>query len=199
MSWMELTACCESFFFIACSHCLEASKACKMSWMELTAVRIIFLLQPLFGSIQSMQNVLNGADTDVVNLATTEVQFITSGIGLMIYGLHLHASGKSWITLLVIKYIADAFGPENASIYFFCLMWHLETVGKLECHLMRWPQHCMLFSIGTRSRFHSSSTAFVRMLCRTLYKLCMLRKWMSRERKCMWLTCTPPTQGKQHY
>ena len=51
-----------------------------MSWMELTAVRIIFLLQPLFGSIQSMQNVLNGADTDVVNLATTEVQFITSGI-----------------------------------------------------------------------------------------------------------------------
>ena len=33
-------------------------------------------------------------------LATTEVQFITSGIGLMIYGLHLHASGKSFITLL---------------------------------------------------------------------------------------------------
>ena len=28
-------------------------------------------------------------------LATTEVQFITSGIGLMIYGLHLHASGKN--------------------------------------------------------------------------------------------------------
>ena len=32
-----------------------------------------------------------------------------------------------------------------------------------------------LFSNGTRSRFYSSSTAFVRMLCRTLYKLCMLR------------------------
>ena len=67
-------------------------------------MRIIFLLQPLFGSIQGMQNVLNGADTNVVNLATTEVQFITSSIGLMIYGLHLHASGKSFITLLVIKY-----------------------------------------------------------------------------------------------
>ena len=36
-------------------------------------------------------------------LATTEVQFCTSGIGLMIYGLHLHASGKSFIPLLVIK------------------------------------------------------------------------------------------------
>ena len=36
-------------------------------------------------------------------LATNEVQFCTSGIGLMIYGLHLHASGKSFIPLLVIK------------------------------------------------------------------------------------------------
>ena len=121
----------------------------------------------------------------MVNLATTEVQFITSGIGLMIYGMHLHASGKSLITLLVIKYIADAFGPENASIYFFCLMWHLETVGKLECHLMRWPQHYVLFSIGTRSRFYSSSTAFV---VHYTSSACWGSEW-AEKRKCMQLTC----------
>ena len=63
----------------------------------------------MVGSIQGMQNVLNGADTDVVNFSysTTEVQFITSGIGLMIYGLHLHASGKSFI---ISHKVADAFG-----------------------------------------------------------------------------------------
>ena len=38
-----------------------------------------------------------------LTLATTEVQFITSGIGLMIYGLHLHASGKSFITYYIHK------------------------------------------------------------------------------------------------
>ena len=67
----------------------------------MSAVRIIILLQPwLEASKPGMQNVLNGADTDVVNLATTEVQFITSGIELMIYGLHLHASGKN-LTIVI--------------------------------------------------------------------------------------------------
>ena len=57
---------------------MAGNKNDSHSWVS--AVRIIFLMQPLFGSIQGMQNVLNGADTNVVNLATTEVQFITSGI-----------------------------------------------------------------------------------------------------------------------
>ena len=93
---------CESFVFAAIiwKHPRHA-KCLEWSWQLCES---FFYCSHCFGSIQGMQNVLNGADTNVVNLATTEVQFITSSIGLMIYGLHLHASGKSFITLLVIKY-----------------------------------------------------------------------------------------------
>ena len=51
-------------------------------------------------------------------LATTELQFITSGIGLRV------AFACLWQKLyhFTSHKVADAFGHENASIYFFCLM-----------------------------------------------------------------------------
>ena len=49
----------------------------------------------------------------------------------MIYGLHLHASGKSFIPLPVIKQLT----LESASIYLFCLL----SVDVTQFH----PRDCL--------------------------------------------------------
>ena len=89
-----------------------------------SAVWIIILLQPWLGASKASKYVLNllllgyGADTDVLIVATTEVQFSTSGIELMIYGLYLHASSKSFIPLLVTD---TSFDPEKCKYLPFLL------------------------------------------------------------------------------
>ena len=70
-------------------------------------------------------------------LATTEVQFITSGIGLRV------ASACLWQKLyhFTSHKVADAFGHENTFFLLEVTQFHpIETAcmfGKLEWHLMR--------------------------------------------------------------